>query len=60
MMVLSHSCKSIDKIGNICLSLIFLENSLRQSLKANALLGCVIPALQDLGKWKKQERTGSR
>lgn len=40
MMVLSPSCKSIDKIGNICLSLIFLENSLRQSLRVCFLRMC--------------------
>lgn len=40
MMVLSPSCKSVDKIGNICLSLIFLENSLRQSLRVCFIRMC--------------------
>lgn len=58
VMMLSHSCKSIVNIGNICLS---LKTAPEAKLGANALSGGTVSALQELGeKEDRRGRTGSK
>lgn len=57
-MMLSHSCKSIVNVGNICLS---LQTAPEAMLRAIALSGGTVSAVQELGKKEdRRERTGSK